>query len=241
MEIKKNPKIDLNRKSGLFFVIGLVVVLLFVWRALEYKSYPKEKTYIQTIAVADYLEEEAPVTEALNTPPPPAPPAAPAIIEIIEDIAEIEETVIKSTEVSQETVVETTPLKVDEIVLVEEEEEVPEVPFAVIEDVPVFPGCKGSTNEEQKDCFQKKIQAHVQKNFSYPEVAVEMGIQGKVYVQFIIDNKGNISNIRTRGPNKLLEKEADRIISLLPKMSPGLQRGRPVKVPYTIPITFRLQ
>ncbi|NNG10882.1 MAG: energy transducer TonB [Arenibacter sp.] len=241
MKPKKNPKADLNRKSGLFFVIGLVIVLFFVWRALELKTYPKEKAAIEQILVTDYLEEKVPVTEALNVPPPPPPPAAPEVIEIVEDVAEIEETVIQSTEINQETVVEEPVLQVEDIAVVEEEEEDVEIPFAVIENVPVFPGCKEGSNEARKACFQKKIQEHIMKQFTYPDVAVELGIEGKVYVQFIIDKTGYITNIRTRGPDKLLEKEANRIIAALPQMTPGKQRGRPVKVPYTIPITFRLQ
>jgi protein TonB len=123
----------------------------------------------------------------------------------------------------------------------EEEEEDVEVPFAVIENVPIFPGCSGKNNEALKACFQQKIQEHIQKHFTYPNVAVELGIEGRVYVQFIIDNLGNITQIKTRGPDKLLEKEANRIIAALPQMVPGKQRGRSVKVSYTIPITFRLQ
>jgi len=237
MEPKKYPRADLNKKSGLFFVIGLTIVLFFVWRALELKTYPKENAAIEQLTVTDYLEEKVPVIIALNVPPPPA---APEVIEIVEDVAEIEETVIQSTEINQETIVEEAPLKVEDIAVVEEEEDI-EVPFAVIENVPVFPGCKESSNEAQKACFQKKIQEHIIKHFNYPDVAVELGIEGKVYVQFIIDNTGYITNIRTRGPDKLLEREANRIIAALPQMTPGRQRGRAVKVPYTIPITFRLQ
>ncbi|MEZ4969506.1 MAG: energy transducer TonB [Flavobacteriaceae bacterium] len=241
MEPKKYPRADLDRQSGLFFVIGLVIVLFIVWRALELKTYPKSNTDMEQLTVTEYLDEKVPVTEALNVPPPPAPPAAPEIIEIVEDVAEIEETLIQSTEIDQETIVEEATLKAEDIAVVEEEEEDIEVPFAVIENVPVFPGCKETSNEAQKACFQKKIQEHIIKQFNYPDVAVELGIEGKVYVQFIIDNTGHITNIRTRGPDKLLEKEASRIIAALPQMTPGKQRGRAVKVPYTIPITFRLQ
>ena len=82
---------------------------------------------------------------------------------------------------------------------------------------------------------------HIVKNFRYPDIAQEMGIQGRVYVNFVIAKDGSIQEIRMRGPDKNLEKEAQRIISKLPKMIPGKQRGRPVRVPFSIPITFRLQ
>ena len=113
------------------------------------------------------------------------------------------------------------------------------MPFSVIENVPIFPGCKGNNNELKK-CFQEKMAKHLVDNFEYPEVAMEMGIHGKVFVLFVIDSNGKVSNIRTRGPDKILEKEAARIISLLPQMVPGKQRGRSVNVPYSIPINFTL-
>ena len=116
-----------------------------------------------------------------------------------------------------------------------------DVPFAVIEDVPIFPGCENVSKSKRRDCFQEKMNKHIVKNFRYPDIAQEMGIQGRVYVNFIISKDGSISNIRMRGPDKNLEKEAQRIISKLPKMTPGKQRGRPVRVPFSIPITFRLQ
>lgn len=240
MQVKKNPHADLNRNSGLYFVIGLSLVLFLTWRALEYKSYPKEDVLVEAIAATDDLKEDVPVTEVLKTTPPPPPPAAPEVIEIVEDAEEIEETIIESTETSQDAVIEDV-LDVDDVEVGELEEEIT-VPFAVIENVPVFPGCENLTNnDERKACFQKKMQEHVMKEFHYPEVALELGIMGKVYVQFSIDSKGYVNGIRTRGPDKLLEKEAHRIVAALPKMTPGMQRGKPVRVPYSIPVNFRIQ
>ena len=239
MEPKKNPRADLNRDSGLFFVIGFTLVLFITWRALEYKSYDTLKQVVIKHQVVSDLNEEVPITEAIKTPPPPAPPTAPEIIEVVEDVAEIEETVIQSTEINQETVIDAPVIAVDDVEVGEDEEEI-SVPFAVIEDIPVFPGCEQGTKEEKRVCFQQKIQEHIAKYFRYPDIAVEMGIQGKVYVQFVIDTDGRISQIRTRGPDKLLEAEALRIIAALPRMVPGKQRGRAVKVPYSIPINFKL-
>lgn len=238
MKPKKNPKEDLNRDSGLFFVIGLTIVLFITCRALEYKSYDSttEAVIIAHMAEPD-LDEEVPVTENLKLPPPVAPPVAPAIIEIVEDAEEIEESVILSTETDQDATIDAPIVAVDDIVVDEVEEDIT-VPFAVIEDVPIFPGCEKGTRDEQRACFQQKIQEHVIKNFKYPQIAVEMGVQRKVYVQFIIDAEGQITNIRTRGPDQLLEKEAQRIIASLPQMTPGKQRGRAVKVPYSIPVNL---
>ncbi len=239
METKKHPRADLNRDSGLFFVIGLALVLFITWRALEYKSYDTIRQVVIEHQVLPDLREDVPITETIKTLPPPAPPAAPQIIEIVEDAAEIEETVIQSTEINQETIIDEAIISVEEVVVEEEEEEI-SVPFAVIEDIPVFPGCEQGTDNEKRACFQQKIQEHIGKNFKYPPTAVEMGVEGKVYVQFVIDTEGRITQIRTRGPDRLLEAEAERIIASLPQMVPGKQRGRAVKVPYSIPINFRL-
>jgi protein TonB len=239
MELKKNPKADLRKNSGMYFVIGLAVVMFLVWQGLEWKTYDKTNEYDISMNVEDMLDEEVPMTEQIKTPPPPPPPAAPEIIEVVEDEEEVEETVIESTETSQEEeIIEVEDVEVEEI-----EEDV-DVPFAVIEDVPIFPGCenqKGKGAQAMRACFQSKMQRHISKNFRYPEIAQEMGVQGRVNVMFVIQKDGSIGGVRMRGPDKNLEKEAKRIIDKLPKMTPGKQRGRAVRVPFSIPITFKLQ
>ena len=233
---KKNPNVDLNRNSSLYFVIGLALVLFITWQAIEYKSYKKDYDY-EALDVLQDDEEDIPITEQFKTPPPPPPPppVAPQVIEIVEDEEEVEETVIESTETDEDEIIEV------EDVAIEEESEDVDVPFAIIEDAPIYPGCEKVANAKRKTCFQEKINKHIKKTFRYPEIAQEMGIQGKVLTTFIIDKEGNITNIRMRAPDKSLEKEAHRIISSLPRMTPGKQRGRPVRVPFSIPITFRLQ
>ena len=205
--------------------------LLVSWQAIEFKSYERQYD-LESLNVEDDDDEEIPITEQIKTPPPPPPPPAPEIIEIVEDEEEIEETIIESTETDQEEIVE-------EVEVMEEELDL-DVPFAIIEDVPLFPGCEKVAKSQRRKCFQEKIQKHIIDNFRYPEIAQEMGIQGRVFVQFMIGKDGRISGIRSRGPDKNLEKEAVRIINKLPKMTPGKQRGRPVRVPFSIPVTFRL-
>lgn len=234
MQPKKNPKADLNKDRNLYFVIGLTLVLGVTWGSIEYKTYEK----VFDLAALDMLEdddEDIPITEQLKTPPPPPPPPpAPEVIEVVEDEEEVEETVIESTETDQDEII------IEEIEVEEEFDDI-DVPFAVIEDVPIFPGCESVSKSERRNCFQDKINQHIRRNFRYPEIAQEMGIQGRVYVNFIIAKDGSITNIRMRGPDKNLENEAQRIISRLPQMTPGKQRGRAVRVPFSIPITFRLQ
>ena len=232
MQPKKNPQSDLRNYSSLLFAFGLCIVLLVSWRAIEAKTYENKYGY-ESLNVDDDDDEEIPITEQLKTPPPPPPPPAPEIIEIVEDEEEIEETIIESTETDQEEIVE-------EVEVMEEEMDM-DIPFAIIEDVPLFPGCERVAKSKRRDCFQEKMNIHIRKNFRYPEIAQEMGIQGRVFVMFTIGSDGSIINIRTRGPSKILEDEAKRIITKLPQMTPGRQRGRAVRVPFSIPIQFKLQ
>ena len=126
MELKKSPKADLTRNSGLYFVIGLFVVMLLIYGAFEWKSYEDGPEYDISMNVDDDLDEEVPMTEQIKTPPPPPPPAAPEIIEVVEDEEEVEETVIESTESSEEEEV----MEVDDVEVEEIEEDL-DVPFAV--------------------------------------------------------------------------------------------------------------
>tara|TARA_Y100000768_G_scaffold97527_1_gene71113 strand:+ start:173 stop:880 length:708 start_codon:yes stop_codon:yes gene_type:complete len=234
MQPKKNPKADLSKNSSLYFVVGLSLILLITWRAIEWKTYSKIYGY-ESLNVEDDDDEDIPITEQIKIPPPPPPPPpAPEVIEVVEDEEEVEETVIESTETDQEEIVE-----IEEVEIEEEFDDV-DVPFAVIEDVPIYPGCERVKKSERRNCFQDQINKHIRKNFRYPDIAQEMGIQGRVYVSFIINKDGTIGSVRMRGPDKNLEKEAARIINKLPKMTPGKQRGRPVRVPFSIPITFKL-
>jgi protein TonB len=237
MKAKKNPEVDLRRNSSLFFAVGLSLMLFLTYTALNLKSYDKEEIAINVIDVEALVEEEIPSIN-INTPPPPPPPqVASEVITIVEDVADIEESVIKSTEINMEDAIEEV-VAVEEVEVEEVEEDI-SVPFAVVEKVPVFPGCTGKSNAELKACFEKKVIEHVSKNFRFPELALEMQIHGKVFVLFSIDQQGYVSGIRTRGPDKILEKEAERIISLLPRMKPAKQRGKAVRVPYSIPIHFK--
>ncbi len=240
MEIKKNPKSNLENYSKLFMQLGLVLALFVTYVAIENKTYDKEYGDLGMANMASEIEEEtieiqpeAPKPPQ-NTPPPPAPEK----IEIVEDEKEVEETIIESTETDESEAVE-----VEEIEEAEEEEEVVEdVPFSIIEDVPVFPGCSG-TKAQKKACLNKKMQRHVQRYFD-AELANELGLapgKKKIYLVFKIGKTGNIEQINARAPHPRLKKEAIRIAKKLPKMLPGKQRGRPVRVGYTLPITFNVE
>ncbi len=117
------------------------------------------------------------------------------------------------------------------------------VPFSQTDVVPVFKGCgQELTRRESIDCFNQKMDNHINKNFRYPDKAVKNGIQGKVEITFIIDIEGLVQDIKTTSPDEtgILDKEAVRIISLLPTFQPGIHRGELVNVKYSIPLVFKI-
>lgn len=233
MKPKKNPKIDLNKDRAMYFVAGLTLILLLTYIALEWKSYDKIDYGLEAMNIDDELIEEVPLTVHF-TPPPPPPLVSPPLIEIVENKLDIIETEIMSDETNQDTPV----MEVKEIEVAEVEEDVT-VPFVLIEDVPIFPGCENAS--DKRACFQKMMQKHINKTFEYPELAKDLEIEGRVHTMFVIQKDGSIGDIKMRGPDKILEAEAARIIGKLPKMTPGKQRGNPVKVPFVVPITFKLR
>lgn len=245
MEVKKNPNVDPKRNSSLYFLVGLTAVLMLTYVSLEMKSQdPIEETV--EIGVADNMiadEEEVILTMPPAQRLPPPPPPAPEVIQIVDNKQVLEEKKIETTEVNENKAVVVTQASSygEEGGTAEEIDE--EVPFAVIEDVPVFPGCEGVAKNKRLECFMEQMAKHIKKNQQYPERAMEDNIQGRVAVLFVIDKDGSITNVQAKGPKggELLEKEALRVISKLPKFKPGMQRGKPVKVKYSQPITFKLQ
>jgi protein TonB len=210
---KKDPKISLENKKGMFFQIGLAVTLIAVLISFEWKSYDKSNYNLGDLNLDDMEEEIIPITRQEVKPPPPPPPE---IIEIVEDEVEIE----------NEVEIEETDTDEDEIVEIEEDDE---EFFMVVENMPEFPG--GDLG----------LMKFIQKNVRYPAIAKEYNITGKVYVSFIVDKQGSVTNVKiVRGVDKNLDAEALRVVSLLPKYKPGKQRGKAVRVMFTIPINFTL-
>jgi periplasmic protein TonB len=244
MEIKKNPNVDPKRNSSLYFLVGLTAILFLTYVGIELKS-EDPRVVVEKLDILDnFVQDE----EAILTMPPvqklpPPPPPAPEVIQIVDNKEVIEEKKIETTEVDENkpVVVNNAAQYGDEGGTADDIDE--EVPFAVIEDVPVFPGCEKVEKSKRLDCFMEQMAKHIKRNQQYPERAMEDNIQGRVAVLFVIDKDGSITNVQVRGPKggELLEKEAKRVIEKLPKFKPGMQRGKPVKVKYSQPITFRLQ
>jgi protein TonB len=221
MELKKNPKYDLEKKRGLFIQIGLAASLLIVLGAFEYRTYEKSASSLGDITLEAEWEEEIEATFREKKPPPPPPPP-PEVIEIVDNKEEIEEVDIEDTESDEDTEI------------FEEEEETDEV-FMIAEDMPMFKGC----SDDQ--CTQGEILKFIARNTRYPAIAKENNITGRVFVGFVVDKSGSVTNVKLlRGVDKYLDSEAIRVVKSMPKFSPGRQRGKPVKVQYNIPITFKL-
>jgi len=216
MEPKKNPDISIENKKGLFFQVGLVITLVIVLGAFEWKSYEKVAYNLGQLNLDDLEEEIIPITKQEVKPPPPPPPP-PEVIEIVEDEVEIE----------NEIEIEDTESDEDEEIEIEEVDD--EEFFMVVENMPEFPG--GDLG----------LMKYIQKHVKYPAIAKEYNITGKVYVSFIVDKSGSVTNVKiVRGVDKNLDAEAMRVVKSLPKYKPGKQRGKSVRVMFTIPINFTL-
>ena len=227
MEVKKSPKADLENKRGLFLEIGLALTLAFVLLAFEWTVDSSEATGLQDIQEMEAEEEMIPVTRQEPVKPPPPPPPAPKVADVL-NIVDNEE------EIEDELEIEDSDADMDDeveiqVVADEEEEDEAQV-FVIVEDMPEFPG------------GQLELQKWIAKSVKYPVIAQENGITGRVFVTFVVNKVGGVEQIRiVRGVDPSLDKEALRVIGKMPKWKPGKQRGKAVKVSYTVPINFQLQ
>ncbi len=239
MKSKKNPKADVRRNSSIYFAVGLVLMLFAANYTINYRTYDKEINDLALLEITPLVEEEIPITNHPVTPPPVVPdPVIPDDIEIIENDKDIEESFIDTSEIDESTKI----IDIVDIVIEEPDDEPIEVPYVLIEDVPVFPGCENVSKNERRTCMSDKISKHVQKKFNVG-LAENLGLIGKqrISVMFKIDKNGNIVGVQSRAPHQKLEEEAARVINLLPKMQPGKQRGEAVTVKYSLPIIFQVQ
>ena len=226
MQLKKSPKASLEDKKAIYVLIGLVLVLSICYVAFEWTE--KEVTVHQVNDDYELVDEELDIQQTTQeTTPPPPPPPAPVEVEVlnvVEDDVEVETIEINSEDDKDAEVIIAPPVE-------EKEEEEEEVIFVVVESMPEFPG------------GQQAMMRYIGENIKYPVIAQENGIQGRVICQFVVEKDGKLSNIhveRSSG-DASLDKEAIRVINSMPKWKPGKQRGKPVRVKYTIPVNFRLQ
>lgn len=228
MELKKSPKADLENKRNTFVQIGLVISLGLCLLAFEWTSKVEKAASLGTVATQEVEDEIIPITrqEEVKPPPPPPPPKVVEVLNIVDNETDIDEELdIQDTEADEKTVIDVAP-----IIKQEEEKAEESQVFFIVEDMPEFPG------------GELALRKFIANAIKYPVIAQENGIQGKVYVNFVVDKDGSITNAKiARGVDPSLDKEALRVVNSLPKWKPGMQRGKPVKVSYTVPISFVLQ
>lgn len=242
--LKKVPTKQLEKFSTIFTQLGLVLVLFTVYVTLEFQSEqaiisaPKHQNsqiiYMQPDEVFVFKREEVVKTQPIQNKTRKL---------IIDEIEKVNDKTI-------ETVIETTkenpallnPDDIIEVKIPDSDPFIETVPFVDIEFAPIFKGCEGLSKLDNKKCFDKKMNQFVQKNFD-PQLATDIGLHSgkyKIYTQFVIDNKGNVVDIQVRAPHTKLTKETLDLIEKLPKFTPGKQRDKPVKVKYTLPISFQV-
>jgi len=240
MKPKKSPRANLNNFSTTFLLLGLVATMFISWRLIEFKV-KEEAIDIGKLDLQGEDEEETLEVnvEDIALPPPPKQVAPPEEIEVVEDEKDVKEDIVASTETDDKEEIQ----EVEEIETEEVEETDVEVAFQFIQNPPIYPGCEGKKGKALKDCMSKKIQQFVGRKFN-TEIASDLGLSGervKILTMFTIGKDGKVTNIRARSKYPDLAKEAKRVIAKLPKMKPGQQRNRPVKVTYTLPIIFKVE
>jgi protein TonB len=242
--LKKLPTKQLEKFSTIFTQLGLVLVLFIVYVTLEHETKQSrfivessyEPTTIFVTQEQDILISREPKIQPIVEPP------RNTIFLIDEPIEQGDNDIIEAViDLPTEKVVPINPEDIIEVAIpVDDEPET--VPFMMIQNAPVFKGCEGLSKEDNKICFDKKMKRFVQRNFN-SGLANEVGLNSgkyKIQTQFIIDNKGNVVDIKIRAPHTRLKKEMQRLIEKLPKFTPGLQRNKPVQVRYTLPISFQV-
>ena len=229
MELKKNPKADLEKRRGLYLEIGLVVTLVVALLAFEWKNYDQEKVDVVQRTAMDETEEVIIQTQQEELPPPP-PPEQPEVtteLNVIDNDEESKNEVDMSSFQRQEeaTNIEITPVKIEE-----EVEEDEQVIFQVVENDPEFPG------------GVEAMYKYLASNIKYPQLAREQSITGRVYVTFVVEKDGSVSGVKVlRDIGGGCGAEAVRVVKAMPKWTPGKQRGKAVRVQYNLPVSFTLR
>lgn len=227
MEVKKNPNVSLEKGRGTLMLAGLVTVLGLLLVAFNWNSSTGTAEDLGQVMEVNMEEEMIQTQRQEKVEPPPPPPKKKVIEEltVVDNEEELDDELDIDTEADEETMIEQTDIMIEE----EVEEEEPEI-FMVVEQMPEFPG------------GQAELFKYISQNIQYPAIAKENGIQGKVFIQFVVGKDGSITNVTVlRGVDPSLDKEAVRVVKSMPKWKPGKQRGKPVYVRYQVPINFKLQ
>jgi protein TonB len=231
MEIKKTKRADLEGSKTPSFLMGIIIGCAVLFVGFEWGT--RDVQVVGDSGIAEIItEEDIEITRPEDTPPPPPPPPAPAaaeVLNVVEDDVEIEQQEIVTTEDTQSSAQVQTYVATAAAIQ-EEEEESAQMIFTIVEDDPIFPGGAG------------ELLKFVNNAIRYPVIAQENGIQGRVTCTFVINQDGSVVDAEVlRGVDPSLDREALRVINTMPKWTPGKQRGKPVRVRFTLPVIFRLQ
>ncbi|MBC7885699.1 MAG: energy transducer TonB [Saprospiraceae bacterium] len=244
----KFPEVDVFKNTGSFFNYGLASAVAIALISMSWTTYEKE-VYIPDNALAMDDEVEVDIPRTAEPPPPPPPPPPPVIQEVPDtEVIEEDQPKFENQEVTEETKVEAPVVKAppppppppppkpveDEI-------------FKVVEQMPRFPGCEDKgTDKEKEDCAKGKMLEYIYKNLKYPAIARENGVEGQVVLQFVVDKDGSITDTKIvrdigAGCGSAAELVVNGMNNMGKKWTPGKQRGRPVRVLYTLPVKFKLE
>jgi protein TonB len=230
MEVKKTKRADLEGGKTPSFLMGIIIGCAILFVGFEWGT--RDVQVGAESGITEIItEEDIEITRPEDAPPPPPPPPAPVeaeILTVVEDDVELEQQEIASTEETGAAQIQTyvAPAAAN----IEDEEESEQQIFTVVEDMPIFPG------------GDAELLRYLNTSPKYPVIAQENGIQGRVTVTFVVDKDGVVRDAEiVRGVDPSLDKEALRVITAMPRWTPGKQRGKPVRVKFTVPVTFRLQ
>lgn len=245
---KKNARKQLEKFSTIFTQLGLVLTLFVVFIVLEHQTvkstsqlqpvneqlYEDSFTFNKPIIVKKLLTKSTTPKKKTSPKNVLTPPVITKddVVESVIDVP-VEEPVVDLATIKQE--------KEDEIINTVDEPK----PMSInnVQKTPVFKGCEGLSEDENRKCFERKIQQHVQQNFN-AELAQDVGLRSgkyKIFTQFVIDKSGNVTDIKIRAPHTKLKNEAGRVVLKIPQFQPGKQNNKEVKVKYILPITFKVE
>lgn len=249
-KLKKNPKLQLEKFSTIFTQLGLVLVLFIVFLALEHETKVTESepiVYSSNEKILDFEPDIPIIRREIEVQQKELPKNTE--VKFVDDVQvvnndhkEIENKVI--IQPKDEPIITT---KTPNFGAIEEDDEIIEdvkpISIKFVQKAPVFKGCEGLSEKENRVCFENKMKRLIQRHFN-AGLGNELGLRSgknKILTQFVIDKTGNITDVQIRAPHPRLKKEANRVINKIPKFKPGIQNDKPAKVRYTLPISFMVE
>lgn len=244
MKDKKPSLRDLDKKRFLFFNIGLIASLSLALIAFEWKSIEKVYTF-DSVDPIDFADVDH-VPKIVPQPEPELPkdkpkkeePQAKIIdkVKIVDNTQDVIDIITLIPLIDKEDTLE----HVDRVV---DTSEVEVIDWVHAQSLPMYKGCNSNISlQEQKACYEKSVANHIRSAFKYPKHCKAMGVEGRVYVAYVVDEQGKVTDVNAFRGQECLRAEAERIVSSLPQtLKPAMQRGKAVKMKYSVPIVFKLR